>query len=151
MPAPLVVPDASVLLKWVLPSEEEPDLDQALRLRTAIVNDLVRALVPGLWLYEAGNTVARRFPAQASGWMAAMMQFGLEEAPPSVPWLAAALDLTRTHRVTFYDAAYHALAITRKGLFVTADERYAHQMPRDGSVVALSEWKPPTTSLSPRR
>lgn len=28
--------------------------------------------------------------------------------------LAAALELTRTYEVPFYDAAYHALAITRK-------------------------------------
>ncbi|MGH8287900.1 MAG: type II toxin-antitoxin system VapC family toxin [Steroidobacteraceae bacterium] len=151
MPALLVVPDASVLLKWVLPSEDEPDVDQALRLRTAIVNDVVRVLVPALWLYEVGNTVARRYPAEASRWLTALMKFGLEEAAPSASWLAAALELTRAHRVTFYDAAYHALAISRKGVFVTADVRYANQMPRDGSVVALSEWKPPVASSSPRR
>ena len=48
MPTPLVVPDASVLLKWVLPSDEEPHADRALLLRTAIVEETVRALVPGL-------------------------------------------------------------------------------------------------------
>ncbi len=36
MPAPLIVPDASVLLKWVLPSEEEPDAGKALLLRAAV-------------------------------------------------------------------------------------------------------------------
>jgi hypothetical protein len=30
MSVPVVVPDASVLLKWVLPSEDEPDADKAL-------------------------------------------------------------------------------------------------------------------------
>ena len=62
MPIPLVVPDASVLLKWVLPSDDEPDADKALLLRAAIVNEAVRALLPALWLYEVGNTIARRFP-----------------------------------------------------------------------------------------
>lgn len=151
MPTPLVVPDASVLLKWVLPSENEPDVDKALLLRGAIVADIVRAIVPPLWLYEVGNTIARRFPAHAAPWLTAMIKFGLEEAAPSASWLAAALELTRTHRVTFYDAAYHALALTRKGVFVTADARYADQMARDGSVVALSNWMPPVMPSLSRR
>src|SRR5450756_1849199 len=109
MSLPLVVPDASVLLKWVLPSSDEPDADKALLLRAAIVDEAVRALVPALWLYEVGNTVARRFQAQASGWLSALMKFGLEEAPPSTPWLAKTLELTSRHDVTFYDAAYHSL------------------------------------------
>jgi hypothetical protein len=46
MAMPLVVPDASVLLKWVLPSNDEPDADQALLLRTAILDEEVHALVP---------------------------------------------------------------------------------------------------------
>ena len=37
MATPIVVPDASVLLKWILPSDNEPDADQAVRLRDAIV------------------------------------------------------------------------------------------------------------------
>lgn len=123
MPTPLVVPDASVLLKWVLPSDDEPDADRALLLRAAILDETVRALVPALWLYEVGNTVARRFPAQASGWLSALLKFGIEEAPPSSPWLAKTLELTSHHEVSFYDAAYHALAIVHDGLLVTADTR----------------------------
>ena len=46
MAMPLVVPDASVLLKWVLPSNDEPDADQALLLRNAILDEDVDALVP---------------------------------------------------------------------------------------------------------
>ena len=148
MAAPLVVPDASVLLKWVLPSDDEPDADKAILLRTAILNDAVRAIVPALWLYEVSNTVARRFPAQASAWLTSLMKFGLTEAAPSAAWLAAALELTRNYEVTFYDAAYHALAITRNGVFVTADDRYANRMAEEGTVVALSEWKAPVSPSS---
>ncbi|MGO9513961.1 MAG: type II toxin-antitoxin system VapC family toxin [Steroidobacteraceae bacterium] len=142
MPAPLVVPDASVLLKWVLPSNEEPHADKALLLRTAIVNDDVRALLPALWLYEVGNTVARRFPMHASGWMSALMKFGLKEAAPSHRWLMEALDLTKRYDVSFYDAAYHAIALIHDGLFVTADTRYVNRVTESGGVVALSEWQP---------
>ena len=53
----IVVPDASVILKWVLPSADEPDLGLALALRDDIAGGRVRAVVPHLWLYEVGNTL----------------------------------------------------------------------------------------------
>lgn len=142
MPIPVVVPDASVLLKWVLPSDDEPDADKALELRAAILDDAVHAILPPLWIYEVGNTVARRFPAQAESWLSALLKFGLEEVPPSKAWLTKALELTSRHQISFYDAAYHALALVHKGLFVTADVRYAHRAAESGSVIALSEWTP---------
>lgn len=150
MPVPLVVPDASVLLKWVLPSDDESDTDKALLLRAAIQDEAVHVLLPGLWLFEVGNTIARRFPTHASAWLSALMKFGLEEASPSQPWLARTLELTRRYEVSFYDAAYHALALIHKGLFVTADSRYVKRVAEPGSVIALSEWQPPLT-LPPRR
>ncbi len=151
MPRQLVVPDASVLLKWVLPSEDEPDVDKALLLRAAIRDEAVHALLPALWLYEVGNTIARRFPMHASGWLSALMKFGLEEASPTQLWLAKTLELTRRYEVSFYDAAYHALALIHKGLFVTADSRYVNRVTEAGSVIALSEWQPPLTPPPRRR
>jgi len=44
---PLIVPDASVLLNWVLPSDDEPNADNALLLRTAILDSTVHAIVHG--------------------------------------------------------------------------------------------------------
>lgn len=151
MPTPLIVPDASVLLKWVSPSDDEPDTDRALLLRTAILEETVHALLPALWLYEVGNTVARRFPNQAAGWMSALMKFGIEESPPSSPWLSKVLELTSRHEVSFYDAAYHSVALLHGGSFVTADTRYANRAKESGAVVALSEWQPPQRRPSRRR
>lgn len=137
------MPDASVLLKWALPAIEEPDADKALLLRAAIVDEKVHALVPSLWLYEVGNTIARRFPAQAMAWVSALMKFGLREAAPSYPWMAKTLELAARYQVTFYDAAYHALAMVHQGTFVTADVRYVKKTEDAGHVLALSEWRPP--------
>lgn len=148
---PLVVPDASVLLKWVLPSDEESDVDKALLLRAAILEETVRALVPSLWLYEVGNTVARRFPTHAQAWLSALMKLGLEESPPSQAWLAKTLELISRHDVSFYDAAYHALALLHKGLFITADARYFNRAAASGAVVSLNDWQPPVPPTSRRR
>lgn len=65
MSAPVVVPDASVILKWVLPSTDESEIESAIALRDAIVAGDVRAIVPTLWIYEVGNTLSRRFPERA--------------------------------------------------------------------------------------
>ena len=43
------------------------------------------------WLYEVGNTIARRLPTQASAWLSAFIKFGIEEAPSSNPWLVRTL------------------------------------------------------------
>lgn len=147
----LVVPDASVILKWALPSDEEHDSDRALALRDAIANDHVRALVPSLWLYEVGNTIARRFPVDAGPLLAALLRFGLHEAPVTSQWLATIVELTGRYDVTFCDAAYHATAIVHGGTFVTADERYARIAASHGSIVTLGEWQPRNGCRGTRR
>lgn len=138
-----------MLLKWVLPSSDEPDTEQALRLRAAILDETVHALVPALWLYEVGNTIARRFSEHAAGWLSALIKFGLQESPSSQAWLAAALELTRRHRVSFYDAAYHAVALIHRGHFVTADADYIARANSSGSLIPLRDWQPP--ARTPRR
>ncbi|MBP6105373.1 MAG: type II toxin-antitoxin system VapC family toxin [Steroidobacteraceae bacterium] len=146
----VVVPDASVILKWALPSGDEPDACRALLLRNAIRDDLVRAIVPSLWLYEVGNTVARRFPTHAGTWLSSLVKFGLQESPVSSRWLAQVLELTASYPVSFYDAAYHATALIHGGVFVTADERYAGTAQPHGAVVNLRDWMPPREP-GPRR
>jgi predicted nucleic acid-binding protein len=139
----IVVPDASVILMWALPSDEEADTEKALILRNAIRDDLVQAVVPSLWVYEVGNTIARRFPEEAGPWLTALLKFGLEEAPISPRWLAQTLELTQRYEVTFHDAAYHATALVHGGVFVTADARYVSRASPHGAIISLNEWMPP--------
>ena len=140
MPMPVVVPDVSVILKWVLPSEDEPELEKAIELRDAIVTGDVHAVVPTLWLYEVGNILARRFPGRAQYVLDVLLRFDLVRAPRTAKWLNQALELTVSYGVTFYDAAYHAHAILQRGVFVTADERYVINAGEAGCVVRLGDW-----------
>jgi predicted nucleic acid-binding protein len=151
MPLPVVVPDASVILKWVLPGNEEPDADKSLLLRAAIVAETIRAIVPTLWLYEVGNTIARRFPNQASDWLSALVKFGLSEFRSSQRWLSQTLELALRHEVSFYAAAYHAVALLHNGVFVTADARYVRRAEASGAVLLLDEWDPPRAAPAPGR
>jgi predicted nucleic acid-binding protein len=44
-------------------------------------------------------------------------------------------------KVTFYDAAYHAVALTCKATLITADEAYVRKANQLGQVMLLKDWK----------
>ncbi len=45
--------------------------------------------------------------------------------------------------ITFYDAAYHVLALRTKSIYLTANRAYVSRAKRRGHVVLLAEWKGP--------
>lgn len=138
----IVTPDASVLLKWVLPGDDEQDTDEALALRDGAVAGTLDLVVPQLWVYEVGNTLARRFPDDAGDLLASQVDFGLTEARLDADWRIRAVSLSVRYGVTFYDAAYHAVALELGGVFVTADERYVRRASAAGGVSSLRLWRP---------
>ena len=137
----IVTPDASVLLKWVLPGEGEQDTDEALALRDEAVAGSLDLVVPQLWIYEVGNTLARRFPDDAGELLATLADFGLTEARLDARWRRRAVSLSVTYGVAFYDAAYHAVALGLGGVFVTADERYVRRASGAGGISSLRHWR----------
>ena len=140
----IVTPDASVLLKWVLPGDDEQDeqdTDAALALRDEAVAGILDLVVPQLWIYEVGNTLARRFPNDAGELLASLADFGLNEARLDSKWRVRAVSLSVTYGVAFYDAAYHAVALGLGGVFVTADERYVRRASRAGGISSLRLWR----------
>ena len=91
----IVVPDASVLLKWVVAGDDEPYTGAALSLRDEAVSGTIELLVPQLWIYEVGNTLARRFPEQADELLASLVDFGMTEWRLDPGWRAQAVSLGR--------------------------------------------------------
>ena len=139
--AVIVTPDASVLLKWVLPGNDEQDTDAALALRDGAVAGTLELVVPQLWIHEVGNTLARRFPDDAGELLASLADFGLTEARLDPDWRMRAVSLSVKYGVTFYEAAYHAVALGLGGVFVTADERYVRRASAAGGVSSLRLWQ----------
>ncbi len=139
----IVTPDASVLLKWVLPGDDEQDDEAALSLRDAAAADTIQLVVPQLWIYEVGNTLARRFPDHAGDMLSSLVDFGLREARLDIRWRQQALSIALAYDVTFYDAAYHAVALVHGGVFVTADQRYVRRASTAGGVSSLRAWRTP--------
>ena len=137
----IVTPDASVLLRWVLPGDDEQDTDAALALRDAAATGTLDLVVPQLWIYEVGNTLATRFPDVAGELLASLVDFGLTEAKLDARWRTRAVSLSVTYGVAFYDAAYHAVALALGGVFVTADERYVRRASEVGGISSLRLWQ----------
>ncbi len=136
----IFVPDASILLKWVLPAAGEAFWQEAIALRRAFVEQRIELSVPSLWIYEVGNTVTRRHPESAGRHLGAIKRLGMREIHPDDAMVDQMLELSLHHKVTFYDAAYHALAIAQNGIFVTADEKYLQVSGGGNRAIHIKDW-----------
>jgi predicted nucleic acid-binding protein len=134
----VIVPDASVILKWVLAGDDEPAQTAAVEIRDRWLNEVDRIILPSLWLYEVGNVLGAKTPQHAASFMRLLLDYEFEEAPINADVCRLALELMDACRVTFYDAAYHAVAISADATLVTADERYFKKAGDRGHVKLLA-------------
>ena len=112
----IIVPDASVILKWVLEKEDEPDYARAIGLQEALLDEHIEIKLPTLWRYEVGNVLGLKKPAMAGELIRALLAYDFEEVPLRTEYCLAVLDHMQELRgVTFYDSAYHVLALRSKG------------------------------------
>ena len=80
-------------------------------------------------------------PAMAMELMSALLAYDFEEVPLRTDYALAVLEhLAAVKGVTFYDSAYHVLAIRTKGLYLTADKAYVKRATGKGHIALLSEW-----------
>jgi len=140
----LIVPDASVILKWVLQREDEPDSQQALALLRAFLAEQIDIRLPTLWRYEVGNILGIRQSQLASEAMDTLLAYEFpEEALHRTYCLAVLAVMNEIKGVSFYDASYHVLAIRSNGVYLTADPDYERRARRKGHIALLSGWHPP--------
>jgi len=76
---PIFVSDASVILKWALPLDHELFADRALALRNSLIYGTITLAVPGLWYFEVGNTLARKYPETAPEQLRLLRRIGRTE------------------------------------------------------------------------
>ena len=140
----IIVPDASVILKWVLEKESEPDYSRAIELQEAFLAEQIEIRLPTLWRYEVGNVLGLKKPAMAGELMSALLAYDFEEVPLGTDYSLAVLDhMEKVKGVTFYDSAYHVLALRTNGLYVTADMVYVKRSKHKGQVALLAQWTAP--------
>lgn len=119
----MIVADASVVLKWILPDERDREEALALRQRHLMGKDTIAA--PDLLLYEAANVLPFKWeqvePAEERFRELCAAELYLHSF--ELPGFARAMNLAHRYGITTYDASYLALAQILRCRFVTADER----------------------------
>lgn len=139
----MIVPDASVVLKWFLP---EADRDKALALVAGHTSGQAVMAVPELLFYEVSNilTVKSRLSAEVIfAGMRYLYALGLRAFRLDQEQSLEAIRLARSHQLSVYDASYVALAITLRATFITADARMARKLQGLACVKTLDEFDTP--------
>ena len=75
----IIVPDASVILKWVLEKSSEPDQVQARWLQEAILTDQVEIRLPTLWRFEVANVLGLKRPVLTTELVNVSLDYDFEE------------------------------------------------------------------------
>lgn len=118
----------------------EPYAREARQIRDGYLDGAHELLVPTLWLFEVGNILSIKLPRQAASQLELLCDLALSEYAPAGDWRALVLSLVHEHRVTFYDASYHATAMLAGGHLVSADSRYLRKVGQLGHTLFLGDW-----------
>ncbi len=138
----VIVPDASVMLKWAFnPMPGEQDGAKAETLLEGWVAGKYDILLPGLWVFEVANVLGLKVPDMASALMEIFIDYRFSTVEITQPLCIKAFDIMKQCGVTFYDAVYHAVAIKQKGLLVTADEAYYRKAKGLGHITLLRDFR----------
>lgn len=135
-----IVPDASVILKWVFKAPNEEHTEQALVLLDDWVEGRVNLIVPALWAFEVGNVLGLKSANLAAETMALLLEYRIEEQALTAEICRQAFSIMEACMVTFYDAAYHAVALARNSTLLTADEVYVRKTAQIGHIMNLKDW-----------
>lgn len=128
-----LVLDASVAVKWAIPSAREPLSDESLRLLKRYVGGEVEFIVPDVFWAELGNvlwkgTRQRRWRQDEAEAVAADMKARDFATVSSLVLLPEALRIAFAHDRAVYDCLYVALAVQANTDLITADERLANAL-----------------------
>ena|SRR3989304_3573565 len=134
----IIVPDASIILKWVLAGEDKAEEEKSLSILNDWLEGKYQIILPPLWLFEVGNVLGLKRPNQAQTFLEALLDYQFEEAKITKNLSHLTFKLMQELDVSFYDAVYHALAIAQKGTLITADKRYFNKAAGKGYLQLLT-------------
>lgn len=138
-----LVVDASIAVEWVLqtPGGGNGAL-RAIELLRAARQGLLQIVQPPHWLIEVAAVVARLRPEGVIEGIDLLdaLQF---EVAFDVDILKRASRMSVKTQQHLFDSLYHAVALEREAVLLTADERYLRQARSFGNILSLAEWRPP--------
>jgi predicted nucleic acid-binding protein len=143
--ADVAVLDSCVFNKLFL---DEHDSGAATEFLAYARNHKMRLAAPSLFLYEVlAVAAASPFGAGAAHLLVSKFrQSGFDIIEPEDSVVRRAIVIANSGHPksgypTFYDSAYHALALELGGTFLTSDQRHIAKAASHGGVVALRDWK----------
>jgi len=128
-----LVLDASVVVKWVIPSTKEPLVTESVELLKRYTDGEVNLIVPDVFWAEIGNVLwkgvgLRRWPRALAEEATSKMRERDFTTVSSLELLPEALNIAFVHDRSVYDCLYVALAIQFKTAMITADEGLANAL-----------------------
>ncbi len=145
-----IVLDASVAVKWAIPSARETLTAESVQLLKRYVDGDINFIVPDIFWAEVGNVLwkgvrQRRWPQGIAENAASDIRDRDFFTVSSLTLLPEALQIALAHDRSVYDCLYVALAIQFKTELITADERLANALAARLPVKWLgafgAEWK----------
>lgn len=134
----LYVLDACVVLKWILPERE--DVENALALKNDFSEGRIDLMVPEHLIIEACNTVVKKLPHFLVSFFNRLNNiFTPHRLNEEVVLLTGQL-IARYPKISFYDASYHSLALCKRAIFVTSDEKYYQLVKKEGGILLLKNY-----------
>lgn len=133
---PIFVVDASVAVKWYVKEEMR---DRALRVIDDFLSELIDLQAPSLLLYELGNAL-RYHPGSTDVDCADAVKqtrdlgIAIHDLDDSLIGMASMLSFRE--KITFYDAAYLALARNLNAALLTADKELFTQLSEEARSAA---------------
>ena len=125
--------DASVALKWAIPSAQEPLTDEAVHLLRRYVSSEIDFIVPDLFWAEMGNVLWNG--ARRGRWNRSDAESGVAEMAGrdfvtvrSLVLMPEALRIAFAYDRSVYDCLHVALAVQSKTEMITADEQLANAL-----------------------
>ncbi|MFN7963921.1 MAG: type II toxin-antitoxin system VapC family toxin [Thermoanaerobaculia bacterium] len=133
------VVDASVVVKWVVRDPVEEDLEAATEFLRAVQDTQVELLQPPHWLAETMGVLTRLTPETALKALPLLDALDLPVADDiAVYQRACELAIRLDHHL--FDTLYHAVALERDAVLVTADARYLRKAQSLGRICHLRSW-----------
>jgi predicted nucleic acid-binding protein len=131
-----LVVDASVAVKWMIPSPRERLVPESIALHERFVRNEIEIAVPDLFWPEIGNVLWKSIRTgliSEKDATVALSSLGSESllTVPSVPLISEALKIAVQYQRTVYDCMYVALAQQTRCALITADEKLVNALARD--------------------
>jgi predicted nucleic acid-binding protein len=128
-----LVVDASVAVKWFLPSHREPFSDKAMSVKQRLAAGQLRIVVPDLFWAETANVFwkairQKRWNAASATTALASLQEADLSTVSSLSILDRAFEIATFYDQSLRDCLYVALAVDAKTQLITADEKLANAL-----------------------